>query len=251
MHINSFYADCENNLFEGELYFGNGAPEIECQCCTDCCSPGPQGECRKRDTTNTFDLIQDPSSLPSSDSVLIAETIQKTILDFITNDTHPEFEDEESAYSKALTWLSYNDQYTQEGTEYFIELFYSTDMPSSRDMLYNIYADDISMRYLFVLLYYEMSGDEWLDCSGPDASMSLTMDESSNCSYINRDLEVIDNKKRWLSPSSHVCTWAGLTCDDENNVVHIELSKYLLLYSISFCSTVQGTRSNQNLTFCC
>ena len=43
--ITSFYADCENNLVAGESYYGDGSPEVECKCCTDCCSPGPQGEC--------------------------------------------------------------------------------------------------------------------------------------------------------------------------------------------------------------
>lgn len=37
-----FYADCKNDLDIDAL------PEVECPCCTDCCDPGPKGQCSKQ-----------------------------------------------------------------------------------------------------------------------------------------------------------------------------------------------------------
>ena len=41
------YTDCKNDLDESSIFYGDGEPEVSCLCCTDCCDPGPEGECMK------------------------------------------------------------------------------------------------------------------------------------------------------------------------------------------------------------
>jgi len=55
-NLTQFYADCKNDLQRGDRYYGTGEPEISCECCTDCCDPGKQGECSKRGQNQIISL---------------------------------------------------------------------------------------------------------------------------------------------------------------------------------------------------
>lgn len=47
--LTKFYADCKNDLVNGDQYYGSGTPELNCSCCTDCCNPGKGSKCERRD----------------------------------------------------------------------------------------------------------------------------------------------------------------------------------------------------------
>ena len=219
----SFYADCENNLIAGDMYFGNGLPEIECNCCTDCCSPGPQGECIKRVTSNALYISKAPTMVPTP-----PET--KETIFFIRNLVMTEFgnsslfEDEESIYSRALNWLV-NDTFSLDAVEQLVGALTVNNQTIDSSEVSNRYTLDISNRFTFALFYYAMDGDLWKNCSGQFDFFDPYADHT--CSYTNREAEVISGKSRWLGPQ-HICSWAGLTCDSsEENVVKIELSELL------------------------
>ena len=211
--LKTFYADCENNLFDSDINYADGIPEVECECCTDCCSPGPQGECMKRDT-----VIPTPSPSKTSDMLL---------KDFIQSEFGPSnFDDSQSAYTKALTWLVEHDIYTSQVTDNLITIVSTNQNQASISELYGHFTQEITLRFFCALFYYEMSGDQWFNCSAAPFHSSLALDETNTCAYLNRDSELIYGKKRWLSPD-HVCMWSGLTCDATNRfAIHIELSEF-------------------------
>ena len=226
----SFYADCENNLIAGDLYFGNGQPEIECSCCTDCCSPGPQGECIKRVTSNALYMSKAPTMAPTPPETMERIfLIQTLVMTEFGNSSL--FEDEDSSYSRALDWLV-NDIFSLDAAEQLLEASTGSNPMIDSSEVSNRYMLDISNRFTFALFYYDMAGDMWNNCSGqfdffvPDADYT--------CSYTNRESQVIPGKSRWLGPQ-HVCSWAGLTCNSsEESVVKIELSKSLKIANLSF-----------------
>jgi hypothetical protein len=228
--LKSFYTDCENNLFEGDLNFGDGTAEVECICCTDCCSPGPRGECRK----NRFGVIETPqptkvtisaaqeTPIPSNSPTVT--TILLPLQEFIKAEygNLADFEDTESAHFKALAWLAQDYLHTIDIPIPTTRTTTNTQILSSEE---TDYTHDMSIRYFCALLYYEMSGDQWTNCSASE-DLSMIIDEALTCSYFDRDSQLIDGKQRWLSPSN-VCSWAGLTCDEEEkSIIYIELSKY-------------------------
>lgn len=211
--IVSFYTDCENALIKGDMYYGDGNAEVECDCCTDCCSPGPQGECTKRSTSNV-DKLQ--IAMTKAVAPVLPQT--EPIVTVIRNLVFAEFgrsslfEDMDSDYSKALEWII-RDPYTL----HFAAKNFGSFSSENSDI------EGILTRFTLALFYYFMSGDDWKNCSRLFDFDSP--EENYTCVYINRDSEIISGKSRWLSPS-HVCSWAGLTCDySEEAVLKIELSK--------------------------
>jgi hypothetical protein len=135
------------------------------------------------------------------------------------------YKDIGSPYGKAFYWLTNGDIYILNSTNLLDEYKASIQNSTLNDH-YDRYLNDISMRYLFALLYYEMSGDQWVNCSAP-----ISPQTNMNCSYLDRDSQLIHTKQRWLSPG-HVCSWAGLTCDKEEKLIsHVELSKCYVVYT--------------------
>ena len=124
-----------------------------------------------------------------------------------------------TAYGKALLWITTADMYILDATEKLDEIIPTAENATEVSNIHDHYVHDISLRFTFALFYYEMSGDQWLNCSASFSSAEST------CSYLNHDLELVSNKKRWLS-DDHICSWAGITCDVMNeSVLRIELSK--------------------------
>lgn len=225
--IISFYADCENKLFDNDLHYGEGNAEITCQCCTDCCSPGPQGECTRRESFNLNKMSV--SVTPTSPQVDQTTTVIRNIVlsEFGSSSL---FEDEDSAYSKALAWII-SDTYTREAAEKVIGELSSNNNLAVASEVSNHHAQTIKIRFTLSLFYSTMSGNQWINCSGLFDFDLYT--EENNCSYMNREGDIISGKARWLSPS-HVCDWAGLTCDSsEGDVIKLEMSKCVFTFHIT------------------
>ena len=196
--LTSFYADCA----PGDL----DSAEIECKCCTDCCSPGVKGECNKRDNTRV-DLSN------------VTPTLKNLIEVNFHNITRSK--SMSSALSKALDWLASKDKYALNAVKDLLDILPTSQDQTFKDRLYARHSHDISMRFLLSLIYYEMSGDQWINCSEPTKT-----DESLECIYLDRDSEIVSGKSRWLSSLTH-CSWAGITCDAEKkSILRIELSTY-------------------------
>ena len=130
------------------------------------------------------------------------------------------YEDFNSPYGKALHWLAASDLYIFSVTEKFND----SQPKSGRNNLSNNtearFVHDVSTRYFLALFYYHMSGDQWVNCSASNLAPT-----TGSCSFFNRDSDLINGKKNWLSSTS-VCEWAGITCgEDDMSIERIELSK--------------------------
>ena len=226
--LTSFYTDCENSLFEEDPYFGNGEAEIKCRCCTDCCSPGPKGECRKRSDISVPTASQpSPSVTIKPTNAPFKPTISQTLEELTeelkllikeTFKTSNSFDDVGSSHSRALTWLTDKDGFTKKKAQYFVANSFLSNNQTFVDQLYDKFLKLMSQRFVLSLFYYQMTGEQWTNCTAP-----ITSDEPLDCSYMNRDVELVNGKK-WLSDVSH-CSWAGISCHGEETVVQIELSK--------------------------
>ncbi len=176
-------------------------------------------------TKNSDVFIEDitPTSAPTTDNFYNLKQHVETEFGM-----DKPYRDMQSPYGKAFFWLTKSDIYTWAESKKLEEFESSVDNSTLISALKEKYFHDVTVRYLFALLYYETSGDQWVTCS---SVASLSDDKDLNCSYINRDSEPVHTKKRWLSPS-HVCSWAGITCDEiGKTVLHIELSKSKFILS--------------------
>ncbi len=135
------------------------------------------------------------------------------------------YSDMSSPYGKALYWLTSSDSYTFTVTEELNDSDFNAGRSNFSVDGEAKYLQDISTRYFLALFYYQMSGDQWVNCSA-----SVLNPTNSSCSFFNRDLDLVSGKSNWLS-SKHVCEWAGISCNDGNeeealSVERIELSKF-------------------------
>lgn len=222
-NIISFYADCENNLFQGDAYYGDGSEEVECECCTDCCSPGPQGECNRKGSPNLKKKqVTAAATSTSHESIQAVTVIKNLVLEDFGSPSPVEGRDTD--YDKALAWII-SDPYALDNAEILVELSTSDEKPPDPSYTSNHLMESILLRYFFSLLYFAMSGDQWKNCSAL-VSIDTPRIREYHCSYTNTEGDLISNKFRWLSPS-RVCDWAGITCNSSNDqaVISIELSK--------------------------
>ncbi|GKY94564.1 hypothetical protein MPSEU_000422000 [Mayamaea pseudoterrestris] len=111
-------------------------------------------------------------------------------------------EKEDSAYSKALDWMTFDDP-----------------MQLTPD------ADNFSQRYIAAYFYFATSEDgPWLSCAPPKDAWT----DGTECQY--KELSAIFPVQyfevpwnRWLSNISE-CQWAGVTCDEHGQVRGLDLS---------------------------
>lgn len=116
-------------------------------------------------------------------------------------------EDEESPYSKALEWITFDDP-----------------MQLTPD------ADNFVQRYIAAYLYHATTEDgPWLSCTPPENAWT----DPTDCQFKQlaaifplNYIEVPWN--RWLSNISE-CQWAGVVCDEEGQFRSMDLCKWLLL----------------------
>ena len=108
----------------------------------------------------------------------------------------------DSPFEKARIWITHNDT-----------MQINSDSPS------------FVQRYILAYLYFATTmGGEWLSCNPPIDGAPVF------CTYskligINPDRYVKISWTRWLSDRPE-CSWAGITCDERDQVRAIELSKF-------------------------
>jgi len=137
-----------------------------------------------------------PSSAPTAfrEGIGIAEQIERLVGSDV-------LKDENSAYSKALDWITFEDP-----MEVTVEDF------------------NFLQRYIVAYFWYATTAESpWLSCNPP------TGDETKSCFYqklVSSFPLQYDPVPwiRWLSESNE-CQWAGVVCDDLDQIRAIEISK--------------------------
>ena len=113
-------------------------------------------------------------------------------------------EDASSPYTKALRWLTFRDQ--RELT------------PDDPNFL---------QRYIMAYFYYATSAEEpWFSCNPPKDNQGDICD-FSQLSLVNPIRREITTSTRWLTAGPE-CTWAGVFCDQFEQIRAIDLSKCLV-----------------------
>lgn len=158
-----------------------------------------QGNNGSSDVTNEIQ-----PSLPYRETLGILETVTREIGAESLNDT-------ESPYSQALQWITYEDPIQS--------------VPEDTSFL---------QRYVLAYFYYATSVDRpWLSCSQAEGN------ETDDCMFI----KVVDSDglekseipfKRWLSNTSE-CEWAGIFCNDNEQVISIEMRKFPIVFFLQEC----------------
>ena len=156
-----------------------------------------------------------PSLAPTTEANL---QISLSIMDEFGRDKP--YNDQSTPWGKAIDWIT-QDFFT---LDLFDDLSNSKFLRRAREES----VDTIHQRFLCGLLYYEMGGERWLNCSANAGFQNLT------CSSIDRDGSLIEGSSIWLSPVD-VCAWAGITCDEKGRVVFLDLSEYDFVHP-TFCN---------------
>ena len=87
-------------------------------------------------------------------------------------------------------------------------------------------------RYVLAVFYFSTRGDRWIQCSAPDiedysedeiqeANDMCTIEVESSSSGTG---SVESGSNAWLTPETE-CSWGGLACNENNDVVRIEMGK--------------------------
>jgi hypothetical protein len=88
-------------------------------------------------------------------------------------------------------------------------------------------------RYVLAVFYFSTRGDRWIQCSAPteddnviavqEANDMCTIDVTSSSTGAGGSYESDSNA--WLTPETE-CSWGGLGCNENNDVVRIEMGKF-------------------------
>ena len=130
------------------------------------------------------------------------------------------YDDKNTAYGKAFDWITH-DVFALAT----VEANGSFQLQTRRKE--EVVVNDIYQRFLCGLLYFEMWGEAWVNCSATEkvAEGNVTDAVSSEtCSYLDREYQLVEGKSKWLSPVG-ICAWAGITCNNNKRVVELDLSK--------------------------
>jgi hypothetical protein len=100
-----------------------------------------------------------------------------------------------------------------EGSPQNLALTWLTDLDPSYICPQN---DRLLQRYSIAVFYYATEGNDWLKCSAPEDFEDQAAIEvaAQNCPGTP-----------WLTAGSE-CDWAGLTCNDKNEIQRIDIGKY-------------------------
>jgi hypothetical protein len=93
---------------------------------------------------------------------------------------------------------------------------------------------NLIQRYVLAVFYFSTRGDRWTQCSAPidysedemsvqEANDMCNIDVSSGSSSSSSTFESGSNA--WLTPETE-CSWGGLGCNEDNDVVRIEMGKF-------------------------
>ena len=162
---------------------------------------------RKKFKENEDEITYVPSSAPSSTN---QGEISRLIIDRFG--TERPYDDITTAYGKAFDWI------TRDG--------YASEMINSRILgklrrrneLTSFFEFGLYQRFVCGLFYFQMRGNRWVNCS---ATFNF---HNETCEYIDRDYQLRSGRSTWLSDVS-VCAWAGIICDNNEQIVVLDLSK--------------------------
>ena len=158
---------------------------------------------RKKLKENEDVITYAPSSAPSNTN---QGEISRLIIDKFGSAS---YYDITTAYGKAFDWIT-RDGYASEmiNSQILGKLRRQNELTS-----FGLYE-----RFFCGLFYFLMRGNRWVNCSA-------TFDfHNETCEYIDRDYQLRSGRSTWLSDVS-VCEWAGIICDNNEQIVVLDLSE--------------------------
>lgn len=185
-------AFCDSNIpfFEFVADCRGASPEVKCSCCTSCCNP---------EGSNCTSLISrlDGSSVsqeakPAAKPVAPPVVPQSPTIPGVTEDTATVVSIEASTLKAILATVSDISLLETKHTDQYKAFMWMVNVdPSPVDVNY-MRQSTIIQKYIMILIYISTNGKGWNDQS----------------SYLT---------------DASVCNWRGLTCNDDGEIVSIEL----------------------------
>jgi hypothetical protein len=87
-------------------------------------------------------------------------------------------------------------------------------------------APNLVQRYVLAVLYFSTRGNRWFQCSAPsDLEDPESVAQANDaCTIVATPGNREENSSAWLADVSE-CNWGGVACDENQNVVRIDMGK--------------------------